>query len=57
LKGSSPTSYNLTKVMMRRNMRMIVRMKPNPHHHNVHLPILFCMLPLIMMIGKMRSRT
>jgi hypothetical protein len=28
----------------------------NPHHRKVHFPILFCMLPLIIMIGKMRSR-
>jgi hypothetical protein len=40
-----------TIAMMRRNMRMIARMKPNPHHHKVHFSIL---VPLIMMTGKMR---
>jgi hypothetical protein len=45
-----------TKATMRRNMRMIARMKPNPHHHKAHFPILFCMLPLIMMTWKMKPR-
>jgi hypothetical protein len=40
-----------TIAMMRRNMRMIARMKLSPHHHKVQFSIL---VPLIMMTGKMR---
>jgi hypothetical protein len=38
-----------TKVMMKKNMRIIARM--SLHHHKVHFPVL---LPLIIMTGKMR---